>query len=131
MTDAAVKEAEERDTSFWSSFSQDDIRLLVVTFAGTVAANVVTAVVVAVAVIAARPSPGYQITSAGVLKTIGLVLLGALITLTGTVAIRWTRKRGWPFARWITVILLVLVAVAAVGTLVFVLVLLGLAVGVK
>jgi hypothetical protein len=45
----------EIEPPFWSTFSTPDLRTLVVTFAGTLAANVVTVVVVAAAIIAARP----------------------------------------------------------------------------
>jgi hypothetical protein len=56
MTESTEKEsAEEREHSFSASFSQGDLRLFLITFAGTVAANILTVMVVAVAVILARP----------------------------------------------------------------------------
>jgi hypothetical protein len=48
----------ERQESLWASFTRDDMKLFLVTFAGTVAANIVTVMVVAVAVIFARHPGG-------------------------------------------------------------------------
>lgn len=45
----------ERQESLWESFNRADMKLFVVTFAGTLAANVVTVMVVAVAIIFDRP----------------------------------------------------------------------------
>jgi len=45
---------EDQEPSFWPSFTRADTRLFIVTFAGTLAANVMTLVVVA---LAAWPDP--------------------------------------------------------------------------
>ena len=51
-----------RKESFPGSFSRDDAKLLLITFAGTVAANVMTVIAVAAAIIVDR-RPGNQGTS--------------------------------------------------------------------
>jgi hypothetical protein len=55
--DAGADQPEGRaeQHSSLTSFDQADLKLLVVTFAGTLAANIVTAFVVAIAIIEARP----------------------------------------------------------------------------
>jgi hypothetical protein len=58
---------EHRNESFWASFNRADAKLFLITFAGTVAANVVTVMTVAVAIIVARllqapaPSAGVNV----------------------------------------------------------------------
>lgn len=42
---------------FWASFNRNDAKLLLITFAGTVAANLVTVMVAAVAIISVTGSP--------------------------------------------------------------------------
>jgi hypothetical protein len=51
---AQAPEHETNELSFWRSFSQADIRLLVVTTAGTVIGAVLTVAIVAVAIITAK-----------------------------------------------------------------------------
>lgn len=48
-------EIEPENESLWASFNRADMKLFIVTFAGTLAANVMTVTVVAVALLIARP----------------------------------------------------------------------------
>lgn len=116
----------ERQPSFLASFSQADLRLLLITFAGTVAANVVTVMVVAVALIAARPKNSERPTVASVLILALFGLIGVFIVARGAPDFRRKRARGTT-----TVTLRVLTVVMGLMTLEILLVLLGYAVGVK
>jgi hypothetical protein len=80
MTESLEKEpAEEREHSFLASFSQGDLRLFLITFAGTVAANVVTVMIVAVAVIAARPQVSGRHTAGEVLDFLFTAITGIAV----------------------------------------------------
>ena len=70
----ATSSADEREQqSFWESLDRADKKLFLVTFAGTVAANVVTVTVLAIAVIIARPSvSGQPKTATNILWYVGL-----------------------------------------------------------
>ena len=71
--------AQEPTPSGWKSLSSDT-RLFIVTFAGTVLANVVTIMVVAVAVIIARPRvSGQPKTAVNILWYIGLAAVSTVI----------------------------------------------------
>lgn len=72
MTEQPTIAEQETRTSFWASFTQADMRVLVITFAGTLAANIVTVLVVAVAVVVARSSAHPKPTGSSVLSTMGL-----------------------------------------------------------
>ena len=126
MTASTEKEPaeEEHQESFWASFNRADAKLLLVTFAGTVAANAVTVMVVAIALISARPAFAGRPGIGTVLIYLYFVIIGALGVGT-TLSLSRRAHRRWRVA---------LVAVAVVGGLaVFdaLLILLGYAVGVK
>jgi hypothetical protein len=112
----------EREGSFWRSFNRADAKLLLITFAGTVAANVVTVIVVAIAILSDRP-PASQGAAQVVLAWIGLAGTG---TYTGVMFYRLRRnstvdRRGD----------LRFVALLSLATLIFLLFVLGYAVGYK
>jgi hypothetical protein len=129
---APERQAEkERQESLWASFTRADMRLFLVTFAGTVAANLVTVVVVAVAIIFARPSNSARPTPGVVFNYLYLVSFGilALVGLLGW--FRKNRSKG-STSRTVATIWVVFATVTLVlMTLVPLLVLLGYAVGVK
>jgi hypothetical protein len=120
----------EHEESFWASFTRADRRLFLITFAGTVAANVVTVMVVAIALIVARPPPGVRPTPAAVLLDLGVVVIGLMTIGIGVAALRRWRPRDTT-SRANDMVTLVLTVVMGLFTLVFLLVLLGYAVGVK
>jgi hypothetical protein len=105
-----------------ASFSQADLKLFVVTFAGTVAANVVTVIIVAVALLLARPPAGVRPTPAAVLIDLYAVVIGLM-----TVGIAIRHMRGGRR----DLVLLFLVTITGLGGLIFAMILLGYAVGVK
>jgi hypothetical protein len=122
--------AEERQRSFWASFSQTDLRLFLVTFAGTVAANVLTVMIVAVAVIAARPENSGRPTASGALDDILVLAIAA--TLLGISMAAWSPWRPWVGRlRALNVVGPVITVVLGLFTLVYLLILLGYAAGVK
>lgn len=124
--------AEEREHSFWASFSQADLRLFLLTFAGTVAANVVTVVVVAVALILARPPLSERPTPYSVLIFLAVVVFGTLGVYVTLTSFRRSRRRTRDPATLPTEALMLLTGLAlGLLTLVFLLTLLGYAVGVK
>ena len=98
--------AQEPTPSGWKSLSSDT-RLFIVTFAGTVLANVVTIMVVAVAVIIARPRvSGQPKTAVNILWYIGLA---AVSTVIAGGAVAYSRHRdkegrdrrtGWLAREW-------------------------------
>jgi hypothetical protein len=120
--DSQEEPAEERERSFLASFSQADLKLFVVTFAGTVAANVVTVIIVAVALLLARPPAGVRPTPAAVLIDLYAVVIGLM-----TVGIAIRHMRGGRR----DLVLLFLVTITGLGGLIFAMILLGYAVGVK
>lgn len=71
----------ERQESLWASFNRADMRLLIVTFAGTVAANVVTVMVVAIAIIVARSQINGPLAPRTVLAWLTGVGFGCLSTV--------------------------------------------------
>jgi hypothetical protein len=96
MTDSPADEApEEREKPFWQSFTQADIKLLMVTFIGTVAANIVTVIVVAVAVVLVRSSAHPKATGRSVLTATLFALLDLAIVLFCVFAFA-----GWVDLRW-------------------------------
>ena len=112
-----------------ASFTQADLKLFLVTFAGTVAANVGTVMIVAVAVIVTRPPIGVRPGAGAVLTDLCGAAIGLMTIGIGVAALRRWRssyKTSRP-----EVVMLVLAAVMGLGTLAFLLALLGYAVGVK
>jgi hypothetical protein len=129
---APERQAEkERQEPLWASFTRADMRLFLVTFAGTVAANLVTVVVVAVAIIFARPPNSARPTAGVVFNYLYLVSFG-IFALVGLLSwFRKNRSKG-STSRTIATIWVVFATVTLVlMTLVLLLVLLGYAVGVK
>ena len=49
-------ESKKQDEPILRSFSRDDAKLLIITFAGTVAANIITVILVGLAIVSARSS---------------------------------------------------------------------------
>ena len=92
-TEKEPAEEEEHEASFWASFTRADTRLFLMTFAGTVAANIVTVMVVAVALIASRPSNG------GRRPTVGSVLIDLFCVISGVITVRIGLAAGIPVAR--------------------------------
>src|SRR5262245_12135017 len=91
MTSTARKEtSEDRESSFVGSFSQADMRLFVVTFTGTVAANVVTVLVVAVAILLARSGSSSRPSVGSVL--IFLLTIVLAVMAFSSIAIRHRRR---------------------------------------
>jgi hypothetical protein len=131
MTESAEKEpAEEREHSFLASFSQADLRLFLITFAGTVAANVVTVMVVAVALIVARPQLGGRPTVGAVLTLVGFAAIGVVMVGRNVTSLLHKRPRDTT-SRTLNAPLLTLTVILGLITSEIVLILLGLAVGVK
>jgi hypothetical protein len=94
--------ANETEESFWSSFTRADMRLLVVTIAGTMIGAILTLALIAIAIIVARQfakSGGLASSAAFLGEGIGaLVALGLLIGWVGRrfVAPGWRGVvRGW------------------------------------
>lgn len=127
----AEKAEEDSEKSFLASFTRADAKLLLITFAGTVAANVVTVMVVAFAVILARSSTTTpRPTEGAVLIDLAAVAAGVM-TLGVGVSFMRQRRVGAAYSRVITLIIVVLVVAECLISAVFLLVLLGDAVGVK
>jgi hypothetical protein len=134
MTDTGRAE-KEREPSFVASFTAADWRLLVMTFTGTLAANVVTVVVVALAVIVARymlsteangPHPNVPLYLG--LSALCCVVNVPLIIVAVVIARKTPDGRRQAIARRL------MIASAAVGspiTLLLMLILLGAATGVR
>lgn len=127
---SAAITSEERERSFWASFSQADMKLFLVTFAGTVAANVVTVMVVAVALIASRPATGGRPTVGSVLIDLFCVICGVLTVGVGVHAFRQKRPKDTE-SRVIALMVASLTLFMGLLSSVYLLVLLGYAVGVK
>ena len=89
---SAAITSEERERSFWAGL-QADMKLFLVTFAGTVAANVVTVMVVAVALIASRPATGGRPTVGSVLIDLFCVICGVFTVGVGVHAFRQKRPK--------------------------------------
>jgi len=122
--DGAGKKHEE---SFWASFNRADMKLFLLTFAGTVAANVVTVMVVAVAIILAQPPKGERPTTL-LLFSLTLVAGGIFFMGVGTILFRRMHK----ISRMIMAeVFLVCTVGMGLCTLEFLLILLGFAVKVK
>ena len=122
--------AEEREGSLWVSFSQADMRLFLVTFAGTVAANIVTVMVVAVALIASRPANGGRPTVGSVLIDLFCVISGVMTVGIGVAAFRYKGRRDTT-SRTITVMIASVTVFMGLLASVYLLILLGYAVDVK
>ena len=123
--------AEERQPSLLASFSRADLRLLLVTFAGTVAANVVTVMVVAIAIILARP----RVVGAPPTVNVVLAFLVSAVSALGFLPFlilyfRDKRAKGKISPREDVLIVVLLMLMGLLGTLAL-LTLLGWAVGVK
>jgi hypothetical protein len=133
MTDADGAQAQEdaSERSFWASFSQADLRLFLVTFAGTVAANMVTVMVVALALIASRPPRGKQGANAGgVVILVIFSVLGLASVIVSVAALR--RNRSKHTMDLTTKVILATLAVSlGVLAVLSLLILLGWAAGVK
>lgn len=131
MTDETADEEdrpeEKKDTeSFLASFNRADAKLFLITFAGTVAANIVTVLVVAAAIILDRPqngapSPAGEVPAALISSAVGI--LGIIVCL---IALR--RKWGDLTTRLMISFLALSLSVL---TMIFLLILLGDAAGVK
>ncbi len=120
--------AEDRKTSLRHSFSQADMRVLVVTFAGTLGANVMTVVVVAAAVVVARGSPR---TAGTVFQYLAVAAAGAVMTVVFTFLFRRT-SRPYDLNGWVLAAIFGVFAVSAcLSTLALLLGLVGVAVGMK
>ena len=112
---AAAKEPEGNamEPSFWASFTQADMRTLVVTIAGTVIGGALLVMVVAVAVVILRSwdSPSSS-DGWGVFATVVLIaILGTTLTAPGR-AMAQRRKRFWivSLAPWLVVVLVIILA---------------------
>jgi hypothetical protein len=116
--------------SFWGSFNQADMRMLVVTVAGTVVGGAVLVMVVAVAVILAKSwaKAGYAAEGARVFGygTASSAFLGFMFGR----AQRLYRRRGQD-VRAIRRVVIFMYVVASLQALILVLALLGAAAGVK
>ncbi|SRR5229473_7130404 len=94
MTATTPKEPrDDPDRSFWRSFSQADMRLLVVTFAGTVAANVMTVLLVATAILVAKRQPR---TGRAALEYLLAGAVSLLLLVVCAVLISRRASRPWP-----------------------------------
>lgn len=131
MTESTDKApAHEREQSFWASFSQGDAKLFLVTFAGTVAANVVTVMIVAVAVVVARSGTKGRPTAFGVLIDLFCAVSGVLAVTVGVTTVRPLRKIDKTSRAVFLAVGILAVVLGLIGVL-FLLILLGYAVGVK
>ena len=133
MTDApatATPAEKEAEKSFWASFTQADKRLRLITFAGTVAANFVTVMVVAAAVILTRPPNTSGPTLGSVLIYLGCVICGVLAVGVGITVVRRKPPAGTIFRTFAVTLGFFLVAMGLI-TSVFLIVLLGEAAGLK
>jgi hypothetical protein len=122
--DQAEAEAERKKESLWDSFTRTDLKLLIVTFAGTLAANIVTVIVVAVAVVIARWNLAGQRLSIRVV--IGNLVAAVVFMGCEIIIIRRMRRTGQK-----DILLVTLVAASGLFILLFVLVLIGYASGVR
>jgi hypothetical protein len=88
-TQQATGEGSQRSRLAWRGWRDEDTRLLFITFAGTIAANLATVLIVALAVLAER----YEITQ---YHSIGGYFLGGLPYAVLLAIILWTiwRRRG-------------------------------------
>jgi hypothetical protein len=130
--DAANGRAEP---SFLASFSQDDLRLLVMTFVGTLAANVVTVAVVAVALLS-RPlihpsSLRYEPLGFAAVAVFVAFLLAALITLVRKKTWRIDARTGQKASRAYVIVAISTMSGLGILSLVLLLAMLGYAAGVK
>jgi hypothetical protein len=116
---------QEHQESFWASFNQADMKLFVLTFAGTVAANIVTVMVVAVAVILVRAkrTPTW---SALLYSAAAATFLGYVITTVARFLPSSNRTK-----RLIRISSLPFGLLVCFGVLLLVLILLGDAAGIK
>jgi hypothetical protein len=117
------KHEKEAEPSFWASFNRTDAKLLVVTIVGTLAANVVTVMVVAVAIIvvgASRSRPSSDLVYTTLLDTV----LGILVT--GFLVSSFRRARGG-----FKVIRAVIAIMSGLFTVQLLLILLGYAANIK
>src|SRR5262245_46499455 len=136
MTETAPKEpGKERESSFWRTFTQSDMRLLLLTFAGTLAANVMTVVVVAFAIIAAHALRPYKDNTPPTPGTmLEMVALGVLwiAMLTGCViALRQRNRPNTTAGRIFARVTVAATAALTLMTATLLLALLGYAVGVE
>jgi hypothetical protein len=114
-----------------SRHEQADMKLFLVTFVGTVAANIVTVLVVAVAVISVRPTTGGHPTVVGVLMDLFCVTAGVVVVSSGLAVFRGNKRSSDTICRVVVAVIgSVAVSMGLIG-LVFLLVLLGYAVGVR
>lgn len=128
--DSHEEAAKERQPSFLGSFSQADLRLFLITFAGTVTANVLTVMVVAVAIILARPQISEPPNATDVLVFLLCAISGIGFLPFLVLFVRDKRAKGKISPREDVLILVVLTLLGLLGTLAL-LTLLGWAVGVK
>jgi hypothetical protein len=96
-----------------------------------VAANIVTVMVVAAAIIAVRSSVYPRPTVRSVLMPTLYVVFGVLIVVLWTVSIRHNRHPNDRYTRVFMRVMAVMMVALALATLVFLLILVGYAVGVK
>jgi hypothetical protein len=107
------------------------MRLLLVTFAGTVAANLVTVMLVAIAIIFARPSNGVRPTPGTVLFYLLDVWVGTSVVVSLLTWLRKKRPRGSTSRTIATITVAFVTVTVTLSTVVVLLILLGWAVGVK
>jgi hypothetical protein len=120
----------ERQESVWASFGRADAKLFMVIFAGTVAANVVTVMIVAVALIAARSGSNGRPHLGAVLIYLGCVIAGVVTVGVGVQALRQKRPKDTE-SRVIALMVAAFTLLMGLLSSVYLLVLLGYAVGVK
>jgi hypothetical protein len=129
-TTAAERSEDKHEHSFLASFSQADLRLFLITFAGTVAANVITVMVVAVAVILTRPPMTLRPNVDGVVTLLAFSVIGLAFVITNVALLRRKRPRH-PIDPTMKVYLLTMTIFAGLLASEGLLILLGWAVGVK
>jgi uncharacterized BrkB/YihY/UPF0761 family membrane protein len=135
------KVADDKKRNFFSEWTSGDTKVLVITIAATVAANIITVLIVALAVILARtaqPHPGTPEFYALFLGFTAYCVFGVIMVFSG-----WRNAKARKseesnldpttaqivrIARWVIAVLGTLILF---GTLIFVLAVVGFAVGVK
>jgi hypothetical protein len=126
--DTHEEPAEERQTSLWTSFSQADLKLFLITFAGTVAANLATVMVVAVALIldgSQRP------TARGVISLLVIAIIGLAFVVHAITTRPRKRAHDIRSVRWAKIALMALTGLMGLLVSLYLLGLLGYAVRVK
>ncbi len=115
----APEERTEEEQSFWASFDQADMKLFLVTFAGTLAATILAVVVVGLGLLLIRLARDQHQGFMGLVDTAGVAGGGAIIVLTPVLLLsRRTRKRAVDAAANVAAIMiLAILLLAAIGYL--------------